>query len=1110
MIQRSILVRRLLAGFFLSLLSAVPGSAQPAFQVADVATGSPTPPQSPFGDSFAELDGTVFFFVDDGIHGRELWKTDGTEAGTTLVKDLCLGICSAGIHQLLTIGDRVYVATELLGVWRSDGTATGTIQIADIPARDMEELNGQLLIIGASLWSSDGTPGGIILLRDLDGGAVFQGKAGGLLFFAANNSPDGWELWKTDGTEAGTAFVKDIYPGSQSSLDLISRRFPAIGNRLFFRARSVSSDYEIWVTDGTATGTQRVSAQYPLDLIALGSELLFLANGLWKTDGTAAGTTQLTAQVGGFSGELTRAGNRVFFRGGGHNGDVLDVEPWMSDGTAAGTQRVADIRPGGSGHSIDHPSLYTALGNRMLFFANNGIIGEEPWVTDGTSAGTVPLGDLNPGSAGSYHWGSGFRSDRGIVAEGRWFFPAYTAPEGWALWATDGTPAGTRLVRRFPVVQSSLVATLLGDHEGTLFFGAREGSGSVGAGLALWRTDGSAAGTIRLRLLSNTTYANPEIFSWNGHLHYRNDLLWRSDGTAAGTQVFVSTPGGVFQSPSFFTPAAPGLFYINFNELWVSDGTFSGPERLLASSSQSLGRPVAFRDGIAFRNPNLWRSDGTIAGTAPVETTALLERDQFIRVAGDTLFFWAQVSGVTGYEPWASDGTAAGTRLLRDIRPGSGNSMTRPVNTVSFRNLWFFLADDGISGEELWVSDGTAPGTRRVRDIRPGPEPSAIGTLVAGRDRIWFTADDGIHGGELWMSDGTEAGTRMVRDALLGAEASLPRELAAIGHILLFSAFDPDHGIELWRSDGTEAGTFRLQDIAPGALSSEPSRFTASGPYVYFAANDGITGFEPWALDRTLLGGFLTATKKVSGQPFPGATLTYTIVLSNVGAGPHPDRPGDELVDILPAGLSLVSAIADVGTVTTNLPANRVAWNGALPAGGTATVTIEATVTASRGTVLRNQATLSFDANGDGVSESAGVSDVTDILIVSGPLDFYTLPPCRVFDTRSGAPLTSGVVRTFAVAGTCGIPADAEAVAANLTVITPSASGNVAVWPASSPAPGTSNINFAAGVTRANNATLALSSAGAIDVRASLAGSGQQTHLVLDVSGYYRPDPADE
>lgn len=123
-------------------------------------------------------------------------------------------------------------------------------------------------------------------------------------------------------------------------------------------------------------------------------------------------------------------------------------------------------------------------------------------------------------------------------------------------------------------------------------------------------------------------------------------------------------------------------------------------------------------------------------------------------------------------------------------------------------------------------------------------------------------------------------------------------------------------------------------------------------------------------------------------------------------------------------------------------------------------------------------------------------------------LDFYTVQPCRLFDTRSnnGAPLQGGVERVFVISGVCGIPVTARAVSVNVTAVDASGNGNVALYPGDAQAPGSSAINFSAGVTRANNAILALAhnGAGTLTARATVNASPGQVHLILDVNGYFQ------
>ena len=146
-----------------------------------------------------------------------------------------------------------------------------------------------------------------------------------------------------------------------------------------------------------------------------------------------------------------------------------------------------------------------------------------------------------------------------------------------------------------------------------------------------------------------------------------------------------------------------------------------------------------------------------------------------------------------------------------------------------------------------------------------------------------------------------------------------------------------------------------------------------------------------------------------------------------------------------------------------------------------------------------------------GISNASGVAEsLPKTVLVSAPtpLDFHTVEPCRVLDTRFGSPLASGTAKIVSLADLCGIPANARAVAANVTVPAPGASGNVSLYPGNYPALGTSTINFSAGNTVANNATLPLATdgTGTVAALASVFGGASTVNLVIDVSGYYIPE----
>ena len=126
-----------------------------------------------------------------------------------------------------------------------------------------------------------------------------------------------------------------------------------------------------------------------------------------------------------------------------------------------------------------------------------------------------------------------------------------------------------------------------------------------------------------------------------------------------------------------------------------------------------------------------------------------------------------------------------------------------------------------------------------------------------------------------------------------------------------------------------------------------------------------------------VLGASVTATKSVSGVFRAGGAVTYTIVLSNSGNATAGDNPGDELTDVLPSALTLVGAGATAGTAVADAGTNTVTWNGSVPAGGSVTITIAATIDGDvvPGTTIGNQATYSVDSDANGTNDAAGSTD---------------------------------------------------------------------------------------------------------------------------------------
>src|SRR5262249_46498569 len=233
--------------------------------------------------------------------------------------------------------------------------------------------------------------------------------------------------------------------------------------------------------------------------------------------------------------------------------------------------------------------------------------------------------------------------------------------------------------------------------------------------------------------------------------------LWVSDGTADGTQRVSDINPGKFAG-------------INLQSLTVFHG------HLLFGAGDGAGGSA------------LWESDGTTAGTGLLKgnhpSGGSSTYPTALTVVGNKLFFVAD-DGTHGRELWVTNGTAAGTAMVADLNP-TGDAF-RPYSSLppmlaDLGGLLLFAADDGTDGQELWESDGTAAGTRLVKDINMGPGDGIYFTdprdFAVADGRLFFVADDGTHGSRLWMSDGTTRGTTQVSN--LSVAQDLPTQAIAI------------------------------------------------------------------------------------------------------------------------------------------------------------------------------------------------------------------------------------------------------------------------------------------------------------------------------------------
>lgn len=248
---------------------------------------------------FTVLGTNCFFAANDTPTGRELYKTDGTGAGTSLFSDVFTGSISSSPDQLNVLGTFLTFAatnsTTGRELFRSNGNTGNLVLIRDINTTgnsnptSITKIGSELYfsanngLIGQELWKSNGQNSGTLLIKDInptgDSNPSKFKKAGSIIYFTANDGTNGIELWKTDGTAVGTTMVKDINTTGDSNPNHLTE----YNGKLYFVANNGSNGSELWVSDGTNMGTTMVADVFPGSTGGTISELIVYNNELFFT-----------------------------------------------------------------------------------------------------------------------------------------------------------------------------------------------------------------------------------------------------------------------------------------------------------------------------------------------------------------------------------------------------------------------------------------------------------------------------------------------------------------------------------------------------------------------------------------------------------------------------------------------------------------------------------------------------------------------------------------------------------------------------------------------------------------------------------------------------------
>ena len=733
--------------------------------------------------NFFRFDDRLYFETISDAHGSELYETDGTAAGTRRVTDIGIGNSRRSIDVDFLAGYRLgFLIVADPGI-----TSPPHVYYVDLKNETVTQLSrdwpvelqrGSVaydarrdrFLVAAStpgapvaLWVATAESSSIRRIQGSDPShpPTFPGRffraSNGAVFFTATTPETGRELWTSDGTDDGTRQIVEIVEGPDG-IDAVSD-FAEVSGGVVFVLDLLRYDTEIWSSDGTGTGTQLLAPNYPSS-VSTRPRLVHVDEGVayyaprsprdgsffLRTDGTLDGTYSLDPRQ-------DDADPWPVVRAPFGKNDFLTPSGLRSDGTVRGTGAVENppfsTGDGGGG-------LWFNFGRRMLFFANDGVTGFEPWITDGTRRGTRLFADLNPEGHSIAHPESGPYYDQ--IGDRVYFEAQIDFPRRYALFQTGGTTSTTAIVFSGDIGRRVV-------SKDQLVFSSRNGSES-----RLWATDDSEVGyrelagpsTIRavdpltaLPSTSGVLVSGVDLAGSEGlwFLDERLDTLQRVGTFRVGRDVAVldrRSESGT-DSLAIFSASEASIDF----EPWVSDGTPEGTQQL-----------VDARPGTRGSSPALFTE------------------------CGGLVYFVAGIpTSHSEMGVWTTDGTPGGTRLLIEIFRRS--LLDRVAHRPPMRclgDLLYFAADDGAHGNELWRSDGTLEGTRLVKEIRPGPDGAEIFQIDLVDGRLLFSANDGVHGEEAWMSDGTPQGTILLFDNAVGTGSSRPRAFHAFGKRVFFSA----------------------------------------------------------------------------------------------------------------------------------------------------------------------------------------------------------------------------------------------------------------------------------------------------------------------------------
>lgn len=803
-----------------------------------------------------EAVGDLLFFKQlHPNYGQELWRL-GPTGDPQLVKDILPGEKGSDISQTTSVGDKLlFIAKddrslyidEVKSLWVSDGTEAGTLPLVDgiigpVSFAAKEFQNHKFFMryekAGVELWKTDGTVAGtkmVYYIDRYDGGRDTQwAQYNGQLYFTFAD-----ELWKTDGTAAGT--INDL-DGLQSTAPKLDYRGGLVATSfgLFYRTSA-----GVWYSDGLSDSptflTPREATGYSTSFE--GVQTFFELNGkvyfgfggvygpsrLWRSDGTAAGTGMAIDLETLPAREMRLAvqlGNSIVFAG--------TNKIWRYDGSS-----VTEL--GNPGYDAEY---FRADGSVAYFgFYNNKL-----WRTDGTAPGTIQVANISvrtPLDEVGYDW---------AMTNGTLYFYGFASGQGFEIFAHRGDQVEPVNVSRMfdrqktPANYSNFAVA----NNKAFFFGQSK----YGDADSLFVFDSASNKLISIQKDWPKEYFASGVIAYRENVYFpKKDGMWRTDGTEAGTSLFAPGLSG-------FTVVGDLLFWQAGSQYFISDGTTQGTRPVNLSLNGSALPFSLLTNFPVYSSGTYWMhykvGDGSNNRILKTVDWVNFEEVRFEGITGfvDTYGLTPTPIGLFIHTGGSNEGIWFASQTTARFLINPKTPLSSFGGAIFYNNRLFFVGFTNENGQEPWYSDGTVVGTRMLLDINRGPQYSGAALDTGGGfnfqklgSQLLFQSTT-QSGSEWWISNGTASGTHIVDDIVPGRGSPFISNPIVHGDRAYFVACDHFFGEELWITDGTATGTYPLTDLMPGSGGAIIQNITVVGDDLLFLGSDMASGKSVWSLNR--------------------------------------------------------------------------------------------------------------------------------------------------------------------------------------------------------------------------------------------------------------------